>query len=558
MSTPRSQPSPQSRHRTALATASLLGVTFLVATFALTACVDAPRQPAAGDALAVLRLLRDTAKVAAALDADPAFWKRDPAAPLTHDERDWLLPLFASFIDQDLALGSFADGFLQGSGSRADARALALRRAIGLAAYARQLQQRLDLLAKVGANEAITAALDEGSPDHGIAIGHLTRIAIETARPDAILRLDIAVDALRDAASDLPAAAAAPSDLNAAWNLLRKKQIAEGKGKELPPDVKAKLAELDVDPLAARVVQDALAVAQQARQAYHKVGGKLLHHVIGVMVGNEIAGVLDPLVKDIALWLGDTRLRSAERHLISEAQLDALLPTLEPGDIIVERRNWYLSNLGLPGFWPHAALYVGSPSELEAWADDAGVRALFPAGLTASIAKESPEAWAAYQVAHDDGPSRVIEAVSEGVIFASLHHSCLADHVAFLRPRRSRAERAYAIAEAFRHWSKPYDFDFDFQTIQALVCSELVYTAYDLPASVGARLQLDPLPDVMGRATLPPNDIIARFDAEHGTAAQQLDFVAFLDGDEAAGLAHVADLQALRASWQRPKWDLAQ
>ncbi len=36
---------------------------------------------------------------------------------------------------------------------------------------------------------------------------------------------------------------------------------------------------------------------------------------------------------------------------------------MEPGDIIVARQNWYLSNIGLPGFWPHAELYVGTPEE---------------------------------------------------------------------------------------------------------------------------------------------------------------------------------------------------
>ncbi len=557
--TPFDPPSPRARRRTAI-----VGC-LLTLWSTLAGCAADDRLPTSRDALAVLRLLRDSGRVAEQLESDPDFWARDADKPLTHDERAWLLPLFASFVDQDLALASYADRFLSGAPSRRDERSQALVRAVGLAAYARMLRERLRLLGLVSDNTSIFAALDEGSPENGIAIGQLTRIAIETARPDAVLRLDIGVDALRSARTTLPAPSEAPKDFNQAWKLLKDKQIADKKGVDLPPEKKQELAKLDVDPMAAEVVDRALSTADEARKAYHQIGGKLLRHVIGVMLGNEIAGVLDPIVADIALWLGDTRLRDQGKHLISEEQLDALVPVLQPGDVIVERRNWYLSNLGLPGFWPHAALFVGSRAELEAWADDDGVRALFPQGLVAHLEANAPEAFAAWvgeesaaNAEAETEPARVIEAVSEGVVFTSLHHSCLADHVAFLRPRRSKAERAYAIAESFRHFGKPYDFDFDFQTITALVCSELVYTAYDLPSSVGARLDLDPLPSVMGRVTLPPNDIIARFDAEYGTAAQQLDFVAFLDGDESAGIAHEGTAEDLRASWLRPKWDLNQ
>ena len=57
-----------------------------------------------------------------------------------------------------------------------------------------------------------------------------------------------------------------------------------------------------------------------------------------------------PLQRDMAEWAGDTRFTKQHRRLIDDAQLAAFRAKLEPGDIILERRNWYISNIGLPGF----------------------------------------------------------------------------------------------------------------------------------------------------------------------------------------------------------------
>jgi hypothetical protein len=126
-----------------------------------------------------------------------------------------------------------------------------------------------------------------------------------------------------------------------------------------------------------------------------------------------------------------------------------------------------------------------------------------------------------------------------------------------MRPRVSPLDKARAVAEVFAQHGKPYDFDFDFLTQSKLVCSELVYVAYLRPKGQGEGLSL-PLTTVMGRVTLPPNDIAALFDAEAGTPTRQMDFVAFLDGRESSKSAIVATEADLRASWRRPKWDLSQ
>ena len=256
--------------------------------------------------------------------------------------------------------------------------------------------------------------------------------------------------------------------------------------------------------------------------------------------------------------MGDTRTVAQDRALISYAQIAEVVKKTQPGDVIVERRNWYLSNVGLPGFWPHAALWVGSSQELAAFLDaDPEVVKHYGGPFTAALRSRHPAAFAAYEQPDEQKHTkRIIEAVSEGVVFASAEHSLHADYAAALRPKLSKLEIAKAIERAFSYAGRPYDFDFDFYTDRALVCSELVYKAYE-PREACKGVTLD-LVKMVGRMTLPPNTMIAQFDREFGTPKQQLDFVWFLDGREKTRSAVWADAAALRASHRRPKWDIAQ
>jgi hypothetical protein len=104
---------------------------------------------------------------------------------------------------------------------------------------------------------------------------------------------------------------------------------------------------------------------------------------------------------------------------------------------------------------------------------------------------------------------------------------------------------AAAVARAIAQQGKPYDFDFDFFSSDRLVCTEVVYQAYQGP------IRFD-LPEIMGRRTLPALEIVRMWDRGRGRPDACLDLVGFLDGDEEHGTAAEAGEEALRASMDRP------
>ena len=264
-----------------------------------------------------------------------------------------------------------------------------------------------------------------------------------------------------------------------------------------------------------------------------------------------------PVFTGVSEWMGDTKVLRQDRTLISQPQIAALRPRLKPGDILLERREWYMSNVGLPGFWSHAALYVGTPEERRAFFADPDVRRWVIERGEASgdferlLKRQSPPAYPLALKTQEHGHvPRVLEAMSEGVVFTTIEHSAAADSLAVLRPRLPLVEKAQAVARAFRYMGRPYDFHFDFQTDSALVCTELVYKAYE-PAPPGLRGLRLRLQEIVGRTAIPANGFARQYDEENGS---QFDLVLFLDGQERPGRAVEASAAEFRRSWRRPKW----
>lgn len=250
-----------------------------------------------------------------------------------------------------------------------------------------------------------------------------------------------------------------------------------------------------------------------------------------------------PVQAGISDWMGDTKVKRVGVSLVSPEQIQQLTRRLEPGDILLARHEWYLSNIGLPGFWPHGILYIGTPEER---------RAYFGDDVEALLKSKEPTAYAASVKPLHGEVTRVIEAISEGVMFNSMEHAADADSIVALRPRLPKREKAAAIMRAFHYAGRPYDFNFDFRTDSTIVCTELVYKSYE-PATNYTGLRF-PMIEMLGRPVLPANLIARQFHEQFGTPAQQLDFVAFIDGYEREKRAVESTVQAFCASWKRPKW----
>jgi hypothetical protein len=266
-----------------------------------------------------------------------------------------------------------------------------------------------------------------------------------------------------------------------------------------------------------------------------------------------------PVQAGVAEWMGDTKVYRRGRSLISESQIQQLQPDLQPGDVLLVRHEWYLSNVGLPGFWPHAALYIGTPEERERFFADPEVttwvrdQKISSGSLDELLKSRSPDAYArSLETPVKNHPVRVMEAISEGVSFNPLEHSADADSLVVLRPLLPKTEKAIALLRAFHYTGRPYDFNFDFATDSELVCSELVFKCYE-PSQGHRGLHL-PLVEMLGRPLLPPNEIVRQFDMQSADGTAQFQFVAFLDGYEREGKAKPATVGEFRQSWHRPKW----
>ena len=122
--------------------------------------------------------------------------------------------------------------------------------------------------------------------------------------------------------------------------------------------------------------------------------------------------------------------------------------------------------------------------------------------------------------------------------FAVLEAIGEADAVAVLRPVLTEEDLAESLARALSHRGKEYNFDFDFETTDALVCTELVFRTFD------GIVMMPEMELIMGKPRLPASAYVRMWAEGRNSEATHLELVRFLDFDESSGVAVEADAES--------------
>ena len=164
--------------------------------------------------------------------------------------------------------------------------------------------------------------------------------------------------------------------------------------------------------------------------------------------------------------------------------LQQIQAQLQPLDILLEKTPFRLTDKLIPGHFGHVAIWTGTQAELI----DAGVwEELIVQQYADNIGNEH----------------QIIEALRSGVQLSRLDEFMNVDDLVILRPvfdEQSREEdMREALLMAFRQVGKRYDFNFDVNTTDKIVCSELAYVSFP---------SIDwPTEAVLGRHSISPDNV---------------------------------------------------
>ncbi|MGH4052486.1 MAG: YiiX/YebB-like N1pC/P60 family cysteine hydrolase [Clostridium sp.] len=255
-----------------------------------------------------------------------------------------------------------------------------------------------------------------------------------------------------------------------------------------------------------------------------------------------------PFQKWVAVSITGVDYSSRKEKYVSSEDINIIKAELLPGDVLLKRNNYQLTNIGLPGFWTHTGIYIGGLENVDKYFNDIVLDDCL--SVSEHIKKVYPKVYERLQ--SKPSSEYIIEVIASGVVINPLDAIAKVDCFSALRPRLSKEDKLKALFTAFEYLGKVYDYNFDIMTDNALFCSELIYKSYLCSSNkkgITFNLELK-----AGRLLLSPNSIIKKFDSEFESENAEFDFVVYYDGNARERKAIRKTANDLKTTWKISKW----
>lgn len=253
-----------------------------------------------------------------------------------------------------------------------------------------------------------------------------------------------------------------------------------------------------------------------------------------------------PLYEFLLQKMSNIKLKDIKFH-VSQPHIQQIRSMLEPGDIILLRKNNYVSNWIIKGFWKHAAIYCGSLDEMEDYFA-AESKTVLGSTIKDYLFQQIRPSYDEFVRMAQFQDGAVIESTSQGVNLRTMDKALLSDHLAVLRPRLPKKNKLSAILYSLDQLKKPYDYYLDFMNDDAFCCSELIYNAFYPHDGTGLNYDLYM---VNGCPLISPNDFVKDFDQTYSSADCQYDFIQYVSKDIEPDDSLEKKISLFRVSWKK-------
>ncbi|MCF6167605.1 YiiX/YebB-like N1pC/P60 family cysteine hydrolase [Lutibacter sp.] len=200
---------------------------------------------------------------------------------------------------------------------------------------------------------------------------------------------------------------------------------------------------------------------RDSKRHFRKLINKRSSFNTTVNFNNFVNSVLSGLSNLVGNFVGLFTLRKG-KLLNNAVFIHSSLKLLQPLDILLEKTPFRLTDKFIPGFWGHAAIYVGNEIQLKKLG-------IWDNPIVLKYREEIRKG------------KVIVEALRSNVAFNSFKHFTNIDDYAQLRLNKELTieKKREMILRVFAQIGKKYDFRYNVESSEKIICSELHYIIFN-------------------------------------------------------------------------------